>query len=386
MRKLVRNLPVIISAVLFIALGFVSALVLVPELTGEPTAAFDDSSEAVSQQSSVLIDESSLLAEQQSVFNQIYDGVSQSVVAITIAQENTNDDGDTFFVPISSGSGFVVDTEGHIVTNYHVIASADRIEVSMFDGTITDAEIIGTDPDSDLAVIKIDVPQDRLIPVTFADSDNLVVGQTVLALGNPFQNDWTLTSGIISALNRSIGSLAPRFSIGGVIQTDAAINPGNSGGPLLNLNGEVIGVNAQINSQTRSNSGVGFAIPSNLVMRVMQELIETGSVDYSFMGITAPPLGINLDIQEVYNLPDNLRGVPIEEVFPDTPAAEAGLRSATATEVDVITAINDIPIANFDELIGYLGINTRPGDTVTLTVYRNGERIQLDMTLTSRPN
>jgi 2-alkenal reductase len=369
---------------MFIILGFVLALVFVPELTGEPTAASDGAS-SLNQVSNLEIDESNLLAEQQSVFGQIYENVSQSVVAITVAQENSNDEGDSFFLPFSSGSGFVVDMEGHIVTNYHVVASADRIEISMFDGTIAEAETVGVDPDSDLAVIKIDVPQDRLVPVTFADSNDLRVGQTVLALGNPFQNDWTLTSGIISALNRSIGSLTPQFSIGGVIQTDAAINPGNSGGPLLNLNGEVIGVNAQINSQTRSNSGVGFAIPSNLVIRVMDELIEKGSVDYSFMGITSPQMGIGLDIQQAYNLPDNLRGVPVEDVFADTPAADAGLLPATEDAVDVITAIDGTPIANFDELIGYLGINTRPGDEVTLTVYRNGQTLELEMTLTSRP-
>ncbi len=384
MRKFISNLPVIVSAVLFIVLGFVMALVFVPELTGEPTAASDEAS-SLNQVSDLEIDESNLLAQREGVFGQIYETVSPSVVAITVAQENNTDDGEQVFLPFSSGSGFVVDMQGHIVTNFHVIASADRIEVSMFDGTIAEADVIGIDPDSDLAVIQIDVPQERLIPVSFADSDELMVGQTVLALGNPFQNDWTLTSGIISALNRSIGSLTPQFSIGGVIQTDAAINPGNSGGPLLNLSGQVIGVNAQINSQTRSNSGVGFAIPSNLVIRVMNELIESGSVDYSFMGITSPQFGINLDIIAEYNLPNNLRGVPVQDVFSDTPAAEAGLRPATEESLDIITAIDGTPIANFDELIGYLGINTRPGDTVTLTIYRDGQSVDLEMTLTSRP-
>jgi len=384
MKRLIRNLPIIVSALLFIVLGFVMALIFVPELTGEPTAASDGAS-SLNQANDLEIDESNLLAERETLFGQIYNQVSQSVVAITVSQENTTDEGEDFFLPFSSGSGFVVDTAGHIVTNYHVVASADRVEISMFDGTITQAEVIGIDPDSDLAVLQVDVAPERLIPVTFADSNELEIGQTVLALGNPFQNDWTLTSGIISALNRSIGSLTPQFSIGGVIQTDAAINPGNSGGPLLNMDGEVIGVNAQINSQTRSNSGVGFAIPSNLVVRVMQELIANGSVDYSFMGITSPQMGINLDIQENYGLPDNLRGVPVGDVFADTPAADAGLLPATEDSLDVITAIDDTEIANFDELIGYLGINTRPGDQVTLTVYRGGQTVELQMTLTSRP-
>ena len=224
------------------------------------------------------------------------------------------------------------------------------------------------------------------MPVTFANSDTLEVGQMVLAIGNPFRQDWTLTSGIISALNRTIPGLDV-FSIGGVIQTDAAINPGNSGGPLLNVRGEVIGVNSQILTGGRAdpaNSGVGFAIPSNLVMRVIPELIEKGRVDYSYLGINSEP-EITLDLIEAYNLPNNIRGVIVSRVRSDGPAADSGLRSATADSVDVITAIDGVPVTGFNALIQYLSINTRPGDTVTLTVLRDGRYIDIPVTLGARP-
>ncbi|MEL6527762.1 MAG: trypsin-like peptidase domain-containing protein, partial [Chloroflexota bacterium] len=257
-----------------------------------------------------------------------------------------------------------------------------RIEVSMFDGTITSADIIGTDPDSDIAVIRVNVPQDRLNPVTFGDSDALEEGQIVFALGNPFANDWTLTSGIVSALNRSIPGLE-LFSTGGVIQTDAAINPGNSGGPLVDITGRVIGVNSQINSETRSNSGIGFAVPSNLVLRVANSLIETGDVAYAYVGITSGSM--NLTLIEAYDLPNNLRGVPIDRVLPGTPADIAGFEGISRGSIDIIVAVDGLPIANFSEMIGYLGINTEPGDTVIFTVYRDGEILDLPTVLAPRP-
>jgi 2-alkenal reductase len=359
-------------AALFLTIGFISALVFVPQLTGQLAGAIDDIP-------APDIAESNILLEQERIFNEIYNKVSPAVVAITTAArpaENSN------FLPVATGSGFVVDTDGHIVTNYHVVTDASRVEVALYDGTIARADVVGEDPDSDIAVIRlVDVPPDRIHPVAFADSDQLRVGQTVLALGNPFQNDWTLTSGIISALNRRIIGLSS-YSIGGVIQTDAAINPGNSGGPLLNLRGEVIGVNSQIESETRSNSGVGFAVPSNLVRKVASSLIDNGSIEYSYIGISSRE--IDLDLIEQFSLPNNIRGVAVRQVLPDTPAASAGLHSIGNSTIDVITAINGRPVADFDEMIGYLSINTNPGDSVTLTVYRNGEVLELTVTLTSR--
>ncbi len=336
------------------------------------------------------------LNEQESILGQLYETVAPSVVSISYGLRF---EGDFIFTPISSGSGFVVDETGHIVTNSHVLqlsneisqfieeedieVSETRVEVRMFDGIITEAEIIGIDLDSDIAVIKVDIAPELLRPIDFADSTRLRVGQTVLAIGNPFSNDWTMTSGIISALNRSIPGLEG-FSIGGVIQTDTAINPGNSGGPLVNLAGDVIGVNSQINTENGSNSGIGFAVPSNLVSKVVDSLIANGEVEYSFIGIQSRP--VDLDLINAFELPNNLRGVAVLSTFEDTPASNAGVLPLSGQSVDVITAIDGVPIGDFDELLGYLAINTVPGDTITLTVYRGGEYLDLPLTLTSRPS
>lgn len=323
----------------------------------------------------------SLLQEQERVFGEIYNLVAPSVVSlrVTVQRESTN-------IPSfgdASGSGFVIDTSGHIATNFHVVQGGTRIEVRFFDGTIKTARVVGTDPDSDIAVVKVDnMSFDRLRPVIFANSDTLGVGQTVLALGNPFDNEWTLTSGIISALNRRIVGLG-NYSIGGVIQTDAAINPGNSGGPLVNLRGEVVGMNSQIESGTRSNSGIGFAVSSNLIAKVARSLIENGNMRYSFIGISSRP--IDLDLIQQFSLPDNIRGVAVLQVQQGYPAALAGLRSLGTNTVDVITAVNGMLVKDFDELIGWLAVNTNPGDTITLTVYRSGQTLQLPLTLVERP-
>ena len=188
----------------------------------------------------------------------------------------------------ASGTGFVIDTDGHIVTNNHVVDGADLIEVNFHDGTILEGTVVGLDPDSDIAVLKVDRPASELQPVTFGDSDSLFIGETTLAIGSPFGQRWTLTTGIVSALGRTIQGL-DQYSVGSVIQTDAAINPGNSGGPLLDLDGEVVGMNSQIASQSRSNAGIAFSIPSNLVKRVAQQLIDNGQVNYSYLGISSGP-------------------------------------------------------------------------------------------------
>lgn len=322
-----------------------------------------------------------LITEAERLYADVYNRVAPSVVSITTASRGA---GDNNFFADGSGSGFIVDKDGHIVTNFHVIDNAERIEINMFDGTIVEADVIGTDPDSDLAVIKVDMPADRLAPVPLANSDDLIVGQSVLAMGNPFNKDWTLTNGIVSALNRTIIGLN-NYSIGGVIQTDAAINPGNSGGPLLNLRGEVIGVNSQIEllNGVRQNAGVGYAIPSNLVTRVFNDIINFGEVQYSYIGITNRPIDLNL-IEE-FNLPNDIRGVAVRQVRPNTPAARGGLQTMGLNTIDVITAIDGVTIHSFDELVGYLSINTRPGQTVELTVFRNGSSVNLNITLDVRP-
>lgn len=337
------------------------------------------------------------------VFADVYESVSPSVVSISVVARRP----DTGFMDpdqsvISSGTGFVLDNEGHIMTNNHVVDGATEIEVSFLDGTLASARIIGLDPDSDLAVLQVDLPTEdleALKPVTFGDSSALKIGQTVLAIGSPFGQRWTLTSGIVSAIGRSIQGLT-NFSIGGVIQTDAAINPGNSGGPLLDLNGHVIGVNSQIISSTRSSAGIGFAVPGNLAQRVAQDLIENGFVNYSYLGITGRDVYLPL-IQE-FGLPNDTQGVVVAEVSPGGPANRAGVEGAVfaddtdtanpravPTSVDIITAINDEPLSGISELISYLAAETKPGQTVTVTVLRldgdGSKSLQLEIRLTPRP-
>ncbi|MEM9953710.1 MAG: trypsin-like peptidase domain-containing protein [Chloroflexota bacterium] len=337
------------------------------------------------------------LSEQEAILGELYERAAPSVVAISYG---VRFDDDSIYTPVSTGSGFVIDAEGHIMTNSHVLQISpdiatvieqqeleifdERVEVRLFDGTITRAEIIGMDLDSDLAVIKVDVASETLRPIAFGDSDALRIGETVLAIGNPFSNDWTMTSGIISALNRSLPGL-DGYSVGGVIQTDTAINPGNSGGPLINLDGEVIGINSQINTENGINSGIGFAVPSNLAAKIANDLITIGAVEYSFIGITRQVVDLNLI--EVFDLPNNINGVAVDRTIPNSPAAEAGLRSlGTNNSVDVITAVDGTPIADFDELLGYLALYTSPNDTITLTVFRDNRYIEIPLTLTSRPS
>jgi 2-alkenal reductase len=329
------------------------------------------------------------------VYNEVYERLSPSVVAINVIARSS---AATTNIPeldqpvFGTGSGFVIDQSGHIVTNNHVVEGATRIEVNFFDGTLVQAEIVGLDPDSDLAVLKVDLPADRLFPVEFANSDELEIGQPVLAIGSPFGQRWTLTSGIISALERAIPGMS-NFSIGGVIQTDAPINPGNSGGPLLDLNGRVIGVNSQIRSASGSSSGIGFAIPSNLTQKVSQELIEQGFVDYSFVGINGGD--VSLALIETLDLPNNTQGVVVGSVEAGGPADRAGLRDPdnfievdgleVPQQVDIITAIDGEALSGMSELIGYLAANTEPGQTAVLSVLRNGtETLDLNVQLMPR--
>jgi len=318
-------------------------------------------------------DREALITEIERITADVYNRVSPSIVAIGIA--------DPVIGEISGGSGFVVDTDGHILTNFHVVDEIEghstRIEVNFFDGTIVLAEVVGTDPDSDLALLKVSLPAEQLTPAVLADSDALIIGQQVLAIGSPFGQRWTLTSGIISALDRTIEGLG-NFQIGAVIQTDAAINPGNSGGPLLNLRGEVIGINSQIVTRIgeRSNSGIGFAVPVNLAKRVIEELRAKGTVDYAYLGVGNVE-DINLRIIERLNLPNNTRGVRIGTVT--GPAARAGLRAN-----DIIIAVDARPIESFGALIAYLSGNTRPDQTIQVRVLRDNQPVEVAVTLGTR--
>jgi 2-alkenal reductase len=379
--RVFKRAALLVSALMLVVLGFALGNALFPS-TAAPAEVHIKTSQVAAP-----------VSETEKLYADIYNHVSPSVVAINVSGTQN---GQGFE---ASGTGFVIDQQGHIVTNNHVVDGADLIEVNFFDGTIVQGTVVGVDPDSDLGVLKVDVASDKLVPVTLADSDKLFIGQTTLAIGGPFGERWTLTTGIVSALNRTIQGLS-NYQIGGVIQTDAAINPGNSGGPLLNLAGEVIGVNSQIESGTRSNSGVGFAIPANLVKKVANDLITNGRVAYSYMGIGAYPTSdhrdITLSLIQALKLPNNIQGVVVSEVSPGSPAEKAGLRSASRpvtingeqvpSSADVITAIDGNPINGMASLIAYLASNTRPGQTIQLSVWRDGQMITTPLTLGSRPS
>ena len=292
-----------------------------------------------------------------------------------------------------SGSGFVYDDRGHIVTNNHVVAGAQQVTVIFYDGLEAEATIVGTDPDSDLAVIKVDALPEGVHPLPLGDSDQVSVGETVVAIGNPFGLQSSMTVGIVSAVGRTIASGATPFSIPHAIQTDAAINPGNSGGPLLNLQGQVIGVNAQIaTSGAQANAGVGFAIPARIVAQVVPVLIEKGAYQWPWLGVSGT--SVNLALMKANGL-ETQQGAYIDQVDPEGPAASAGLRGSSGTRIvdggrvpvggDVILAINGEPVANFDALLVEVAAG-RPGDQVALTVLRGGQRQQLTVTLAPRPN
>ncbi len=294
----------------------------------------------------------------------------------------------------AAGSGWVYDSNGHLVTNAHVVTGADQITLTFSDGTQFRAKVVGIDPDSDLAVIQAQGDISKYAPLTLADSDKVQVGERAIAIGNPFQNAGTLTHGIVSAVGRSVQGNAANYVIPNAIQTDAAINPGNSGGPLLNANGELIGVNQQIAAEVRQSSGVSFAIPSNLVKIVAEALIKDGKMAHSYLGVSGGT--VTLDLIEAVKLPAGTHGAYVNSVVANGPAAKSGLRAGSQTaEVngaqyslggDVITAVDGNPVRSFDDLTGYLFLKTAPGQQITLTVLRDGSSVDVKVTLGARPS
>lgn len=328
------------------------------------------------------------IQDEQSLLIALYARANPAVVNIT---EYASQGGEV--IPIGQGSGFVYDNLGHIVTNAHVIHGSNQIEVTFWDGTIELAELVGEDLHSDLAVVKVDKLPEGVIPLPLGNMENLAVGQTVVAIGNPFGLEGTLTKGVISALGRSIPALTS-FSIPQAIQTDAAINPGNSGGPLLNLQGEVIGVNAQIETggTSRTNSGVGFAIPVSIIRIVVPDLIEKGKHEWAWLGVRGGSLSPL--VREAMKLNID-KGAYIAEVVAGGPAAKAGLRGSTDTVTvrgrqveiggDVVIAINGEAVRSFDDLLIYISLKGKPGDTVELTVIRDNREIKIKVKLETRP-
>ena len=302
-------------------------------------------------------------------------------------------------VASGQGTGFVIDQRGHIVTNYHVAGSSATSRVTFSDGLIVEGRLVGGDPDSDLAVIRVDVPASQLQPLEIGDSDALEVGQIVVAIGNPFGLQGTMTTGIVSGLGRTISSQASiegggTFSIPKVVQTDAAINPGNSGGPLLSLSGQVIGVNTAIESASGSNSGVGFAVPSNLVARVVPALITDGFYEHPWLGISGATL--QPEIRAAMSLDSLQRGVLVLAVVDGAPADLAGLLGSEvgsslserqlAFGGDVIISVDGYPVDDMDDLLVHLAERASVGQTIRLMVLRDGDSMQINVTLTARPD
>ncbi|MFA5868408.1 MAG: trypsin-like peptidase domain-containing protein [Candidatus Bathyarchaeia archaeon] len=315
---------------------------------------------------------------------QLYNRTRDSVVLIRV----------TLSTGTAQGSGFIYDAGGRIViiTNYHVIenAIAGSITVTFIDGTIVKAEPVGSDPYSDVAVISVSAPIGLLKPLKLGSSSRLKVGENVITIGNPYGLANTLTSGIVSAVGRQMDSTG-NYPIVDVIQTDAAINPGNSGGPLLNMNGEVVGINTAIPTET--SRGIGFAVPSDTIARELPSLISKGSYDHPYLGITGQD--VTPGIIDAMGLPAGTHGTLIVEVFTPGPSASAGLRGGTRTATvdgasiriggDVITSADGIAMKNFYDLIVYLQRNKRPGDTVTLSILRNNAPMSIGVTLGTRP-
>ena len=379
----------IVAVLLGVTLGCgFSSQMLVP--TATPTAPPPTPTSATPQVPSLPEQPANALeAQVEAVYTQAGSAVV-NVTSVTYAY-------DFFFNPVpqeGTGSGFVYDEEGHIVTNYHVIENAEELSVTLADGETYSAQIVGEDPTNDLAVIGIDA-EDLPQPIPLADSDALNVGQFVVAIGNPFGLERTLTAGVISSLGRVIRGPEQNF-IGEVIQTDAAINPGNSGGPLLDLKGRLIGVNSQIVSPSQANAGVGFAVPANTVRRVVPELIARGRYPHPWLGIE--PISLTAERARAFQeagmeVPVD-RGVLVLRVARGGPAEQAGIRGGDRVAQlgryrvpvggDIIIAINQEPVDDYQDLTVYLETETRVGDTIDVTFIRDGDAQTVQVTLEER--
>jgi 2-alkenal reductase len=339
------------------------------------------------------------LEAQQQVLVELYRRVNPAVVSIDTAARHPEVEGAPTpdqELPYAQGSGFLFDDQGRIVTNNHVIEGGSGFQVRFADGTVLPATLLGADPGSDLAVLKVDQLPEGVAPLQLADSSEVAVGQTALAIGNPFGERNTLTTGVVSGLGRSlrgpVSSQGGRFSITNIIQTDASINPGNSGGPLLNIRGEVIGVNTAIRSSSGVFEGIGYAVPANTVARVVPALIAAGRYEHPWMGVglrdVDPLLARHFDLAAQ-------QGVLITAVQQRSPAELAGLRAGTRSgdyggvpivyDGDIVLAINGERVLSGDELVGYLEEHTAVGESVALTVLRDGKEQQIAVTLGKRP-
>lgn len=406
-----KKQTITLSVLIAFALATLTACGGVALSTSSQSPALPAPTQAAAAQVPIPASTGDLLAAYQGTLENIYTTVSPSVVNIRVVQKadaSSAQSGFPFFnlpqgqeqpqqqYQSALGSGFVWDKEGHIVTNNHVVSGAEKIEVAFSDGAIVPATLVGADPDSDLAVIQVDASAAQLHPVQMGDSTTVKVGQLAIAIGDPFGLEGTMTTGIISAVGRSLPAdetSAQSYTIPDVIQTDAPINPGNSGGVLVNSQGFVLGVTSAIESPVRANAGIGFAIPSAIVNNVVPALIKDGKYVHTWLGIS----GANLvpDLATAMKLDSAQRGALVEEVMPNSPAEKAGLKASSQqvnldgqnTNVggDVITAIDNQPVVEMSDLIAFLARSTQVDQKVTLTILRDGKQQTLEVTLTARP-
>ncbi|HUW95796.1 MAG TPA: trypsin-like peptidase domain-containing protein [Anaerolineae bacterium] len=393
-----RRYIILVAAVLALVLAATGCTSL-GVLTLTPASAVKDAlqttTEVRSETAAIMAVDDAVNALQSQII-EVYQVTAPAVVNIT----NRGSVYDRFMGAVpqeGTGSGFVYDTEGHIVTNYHVVENAQQLLVTLADGQTYEAQIVGTDPINDLAVISVDGAKSLPEPLVVGDSDSLQVGQFVLAIGNPFGLEQTLTTGVVSALGRVIQSPEDNRFIGEAIQTDAAINPGNSGGPLLDLSGQVIGVNSQIISPSGASSGIGFAVSASTVRRVVPQLISNGKYSHPWLGVQL----LSLTSANVNALKEAGVGVPVDsgvlvlEAVAGGPADKAGIRGGSRVvrignyqvpvEGDIIVAIDGQALASSQDLTVYLETETTVGDTVELSIVRNGEEQVARVVLGEQP-
>jgi S1-C subfamily serine protease len=394
-----RSLTVKVSTIILLAALFLAACSSAPAATAALTQSTEPTASPTSVTTTAPSGEGTVaetagqsgtgLVSYESALEAVYEKVNPSVVSIEVVTPQGE----------ALGSGFIWDAQGHIVTNNHVIDGATKIQVKFYDGSMVSASLVGADVDSDLAVIKVDEPTVDLIPIDVADSTQVKVGQVAIAIGNPFGLENTMTAGIVSAIGRTISSNAGdnsqglNFSIPDIIQTDAPINPGNSGGPLVDDSGALIGVNSQIESTVDSNSGIGFAIPSSVVGKVVPALIQDGTYEHPYLGITGTTL--TPDLATAMGLDSTQRGALVVAVTLDGPASKAGLVGSSKTVTiddqettvggDVITAADGTTIKEMDDLISFLSNETVVGQKIELTILRDGKEQTVEVTLTARP-
>ena len=401
-------IPGVLGLLLFVLAACSGSATATPESDTASTGALTATAEPTQTSESIAADaeiaSDALVAAQESVMVRIYQKALPSVVNIQVIQGREGNNGtgqfpnipelpDDFFER-GEGSGFVWDDKGRIVTNQHVVDDAETVTVIFADRTQVLAKVLGGDTDSDLAVLELEEPLDNLVPLDRGDSSEVLVGQLAIAIGAPFGQEFTMTSGIISAVGRSIRSGNSGFSVPEVIQTDAPINPGNSGGPLLDRHGRVVGINTQIISRSGSNAGVGLAVPINIAKMVVPALIADGKYEYSWLGISGAP--VSPDVAQLMEFPKGTQGALVMSVNQDGPAHEAGLKGSDRVQVvngvqyslggDTITAVNGASITDMTDLIVYLTNNTRPGDEVVLDVlHKDGVSESIPVVLGTRP-